>query len=208
MPLIFKGTLIQLVAVTALCLSACRSVDRPDLSSTRALLVSQGSAEADGLWESAKNALRDHGFRLDRVDRHAGVISSLPATSKQILEFWRSDVCSGADAWEATFNPIRRWVEIQFTANNSEDWAGMTVVVHKERYSSPDRQFNNTGAAYQVFGDRLPTTSGKVNHAATDNRWLNFGRDAAMEDHLARCIIARAGLPTAHPPEGVARADQ
>jgi len=64
-------------------------------------------------------------------------------------------------------------------------------VVHKERLSSPDRQFNSSGAAYQYFGDSLPSTTGLARISEKDDRWLDCGRDPAMEDYLLRAILKR-----------------
>ena len=118
----------------------------------------------------------------------------MPETSQHFFEFWRHDVETGHDSWEASLNPIRRWVEVAVTRGNDQTWAELSVVVHKERLSSPDRQFNSTGAAYQYFGDNLPSTTGLARVTAEDDRWLDVGRDPAMEDHLLRVILGGAGI--------------
>ena len=73
-------------------------------------------------------------------------------------------------------------------------WTQLEVAVHKQRFSSPDRQFNSTGAAYQYFGDSLPATTGEPRVTAADDRWLDLGRDPAMEDRLLQAILERAHL--------------
>ena len=64
-------------------------------------------------------------------------------------------------------------------------------MVHKERQSSPDRQFNNSGAAYKFFGESLPSTTGQSRVTAKEDHWLDCGRDPAMEDYLLRAILKR-----------------
>jgi len=64
--------------------------------------------------------------------------------------------------------------------------------------SSLDRQFNSTGAAYQFFGDSLPSTTGRYRVTESDDRWLDRGRDPAMEDRLIRDIAKRC--PENEPP--------
>ena len=122
----------------------------------------------------------------------------MPETSQHFFEFWRHDVETRRDSWEASLNPIRRWVEVTVARGNDETWAGLSVVVHKERLSSPDRQFNSTGAAYQYFGDNLPSTTGLARVTAEDDRWLDLGRDPAMEDYLLRIILGGAGIEASY----------
>lgn len=154
---------------------------------------------ADELWEASLETLRRHHFRLDRVDRLAGVITTLPITSQHFFELWRHDVDTREDFWEATFNPIRRWVTVDLTSVQGADWTQLALQVQKERMTSPDRQFNSTGAAYQYFGDRLPSTTGLVKVTAEQDRWVSIGRDAAMEEYFLKKILTRAGIePSSH----------
>lgn len=181
---------LLLVGVTIGCLGPRRS----DYQSSQAVSIADRSAEADRLWEAAQDTLRRHRFRLDRVDCRAGVITAMPETSQSLLEFWRHDVDSWPDLWEATLNPLRRRVEIAVTRGENRVWKELAVAVHKERLSSPDRQFNSTGAAYQYFGDTLPSTTGMVRVTPEHDVWLDEGRDAAMEEYLLAAILERAGL--------------
>jgi hypothetical protein len=149
--------------------------------------------EFDGVWESAQNVLRRHHFVLDRVDRRQGVITTQPATSQHFFEFWRRDVATTRDFFEATLNPIRRWVEVHVPVPEGGDSPGepkpLEVIVHRERLSCPDRQFNNTGAAFQFFADALPSTTGIERVTEEYDRWLDRGRDHAYEGYLQRAIL-------------------
>ena len=75
-------------------------------------------------------------------------------------------------------------------------WDSVNIVVHKERCSSPDRQFNSAGTVYQFFNDTLPVTTGVEPESGADERWLDLGRDGAMEERLLQAIVERAGLST------------
>lgn len=121
----------------------------------------------------------------------------MPEISQHFFEFWRHDVCTSHDFWEATLNPIRRWVEVTVTHGDDDSWKEVHVVVHKERLSSPDRQFNTTGAAYQYFGGKLPSTTGLIRVTKEYDRWLDLGRDYALEDYLLRRLLERAGMEAA-----------
>jgi len=133
------------------------------------------------------------GYRFDRVDRQAGVITTMPEISQQLFEFWRHDVDTSKDLWESAINPIRRLLAINMQSNQDEPGQmKLEVTVNKQRISSLDRQFNSTGAAYQYFGTELPATTGEPFVAATDEHWIDLGRDPAMEDYLLRQILKRA----------------
>ena len=172
----------------------CLGPRRNDYLSSRPMTVIDPFPQADRIWESAQDTLRHHRFRLDRVDRRAGIITTMPETSQSLVEFWRHDVDTWPDLWEATLNPIRRWVEVMVSRRDDSRWAELAVVVHKERLSSPDRQFNSTGAAYQYFGGNLPSTAGAVEVTPEEDVWLDLGRDPAMEECLLNAIIDSAGL--------------
>lgn len=183
------SVVLALIGLTAGCLGPRRD----DYRSSQPLTITDPSPEADQVWEAVQETLRRHRFQLDRVDRRARSITTMPLTSQHIFEFWRHDVDTGPDLWESTLNPIRRWVEVTVARADDKTWMELAVVVHKERLSSPDRQFNNTGAAYQYFSDSLPSTEGIIRVTAEDDMWLDQGRDPAMEDYLLRAIFERVG---------------
>ena len=170
----------------------CLGPQRSDYSSIRTL-DSLSSAD-DRVLLAIQDTLRRHDYRLDRVDLREGLVTTFPETSKHFFEFWRHDVETRHDFWEATLNPIRRWVEVRLSDDADAESQVLAVVVHKERLSAPDRQFNSTGAAYQFFGESLPSTTGLDRVTRADDRWLDVGRDPAMEDYLLRRILDRLAL--------------
>lgn len=181
--------LLLLPAVTG-----CLGPRRDDYQSSRGVAIADPSALADTVWEAAQDTLRRHRYRLDRIDRRAGVITTMPETSQTLFEFWRRDVDTWPDLLEATLNPLRRRAEVRVTRGDDGAWSEIAVVVHKERFSSPDRMFNSTGAAYQYFGSNLPSTTGIDQLTTEHDVWLGEGRDPAMEEHLLRAIFERSGL--------------
>ncbi len=183
------SVVLALIGLTAGCLGPRRD----DYRSSQPVSIADPSLEADQAWEAVQETLRRHRFQLDRVDRRAGRITTMPLTSQQLFEFWRHDVDTGPDLWESTLNPIRRWVEVTVARADDETWMELTVVVHKERLSSPDRQLNNAGTAYQYFGASLRSTDGINRVTAENDTWFDQGRDPAMEDYLLRAIFERVG---------------
>lgn len=188
------AALLPLVLGVGCAVSGCLGPRRSDYVSTHAMSVSDSSDEADRAWEAVQETLRRQGFLLDRVDRGAGIVTTFPVMSQHFFECWRHDVNTSPDFWESSLNPMRRWVEVRVARNEDETWREIAVNVHKERMSSPDRQFNSTGAVFQYFGDSLPSTTGKPRVTADDDLWLDRGRDPAMEEYLLRAILGRADV--------------
>lgn len=183
----------------ALAVAGCSHSRRTAAAEQKAADPGPAASDSDKVWKAALESVRRFGFQPDRVDRRAGVITTLPEGSKHLLEFWRRDVATAWDLFESTTNPIRRWVEITFPPGASEGAvadvsAAPKIVVYKQRLSAPDRQFNSSGAAYQFFGNSLPSTTGAVKVTAEDDRWLPFGEDAALAGRLQQQIARRAGL--------------
>jgi len=186
-----KTRLAFLVLAAATVVSTgCMAPRRATYTTTLTVAAGLESAEADRYWDAAQRVLRDNRLALDRVDRRAGKITTLPVISQNIFEFWRHDVDTREDLLEATINPIRRWAEVHVGQDAEGNWEGLTLIVHKERLSSPDRQFNSTAAAYRLFSATLPTTSGQTSTASSDERWLDMGRDDAMASYLLQKIVS------------------
>lgn len=186
-----RNDLAVMVPITSLLvtLPACHRAQPPSIDPPNPTVASLHEVDSDAVWVSIQETLRRRGFRLDRVDREAGVVTTMPETSQHYFELWRRDVATRADFWEATFNPIRRWVEVQLTPAGE-----VSVIVHKERLSSLDRQFNNTGSAYQYFANSLPATTGQERVLPEHDRWVKRGRDVAMEKFYLSEIMDRASM--------------
>ena len=160
---------------------------------------SQSQADPETLWAVAQDVLRAHGFLLERVDARGGRIATRPELTPHFFEFWRRDVVVGADAWESTLSPIRRRVEVTIDQADDggvppvdRDVLRVQVIVKKERFSSPDRQFNSSAAAYHFFSDTLPAvrTGGRIR--PEDSTWVPMGRDPAMEQRILDALLAEA----------------
>lgn len=182
---------VVLLAFTAL-LTGCRSCPTLVGGESTVRLSAHDAAADEALWGAVQDSLRDYRFKIDRVDPHEGVVTTLPETSKHYFEFWRKDAVTAYDVWESTINPIRRWVEVRVAREPDQAERVVAVTVHKERLSSPDRQFNNSTAAYRFFGDALPSTTGITRVTPEHDRWLAMGRDSALESRLVDQIVLRS----------------
>ena len=154
-------------------------------------------SQSDSGWQKLQAALRGQRLRLDRVDESSGVITTVPEVSQHWFEFWRKDVATFRDFLESSMNCIRRWVEVTAARGNDGSWDHFSVIVHMERLSAPDRQFKNSACVYQFFADSLPSTTGAPKVTQQDHRWIDMGRDSAMEEYLGHKIAARTGLSVA-----------
>ncbi|HNO80112.1 MAG TPA: hypothetical protein PKN33_18855 [Phycisphaerae bacterium] len=173
-------------------LVGCTPVQRDGDPMVRAFTVADQD-QLNDLLDTCEDVLRDQGFRIDRVDRRAGVVTTHPETSQHFFEVWRNDVATNYDFWEASLNTIRRSVEIQAAPDLAKGEASLTIKVKRERYSALDRQFNNSIAAFQFYGDTLPAVSTGEKVTRADDEWIEDGRDLALEELLINKITARAG---------------
>lgn len=172
--------------------AGCRSGQRAPYQSRGAIAVEMRSPAGEAVWEGMKDTLRRSRLTLDRVDRRGGVITTRPELSRHWFEFWRRDARTFHDKFESSVNPIRRWVEVHVEPADDDGGSTVEVAVHKQRLSSPDRMFNSSGAAYQFFGEALPSTTGAPRVSRADERWLDLGRDPALEDYLLQKFLALA----------------
>lgn len=205
--------------------TGCQAPQPGDYISSRPLSAAAWAEYGDAIWEESQNTLREHEFKIDRVDRRAGLITTRPEPSRHFFEFWRQELRTAYDVWEATINPLRRWIEVKVIPSEASGEVELAIVAHKERLSVPDRQFNSTGAAYQYFSGTLPAfrqirqlSEGEANQYAANSppaldplvdpalegaTWIDRGRDPALEEYLLRTILERAGLSfTPDTPEG------
>ncbi|MCC7293663.1 MAG: hypothetical protein IT449_16520 [Phycisphaerales bacterium] len=194
-----------LIAATGLC--GCHQPAAP-VSPTTVRVELPTAEDYDRLWSAARESLREDGYLAELVDRSQGRLSTRAVGSQHFFEFWRHDVETRYDWAEATLAPIRRRVDLTLPQpEESVTSTQLTLSVIKERLASPDRQFNESGALFQFFGYVLPSTTGQAQIRPEDDRWVEIGRDAAMEAYLLRRILARAAVsPVA--PQGEAPAPQ
>lgn len=127
---------IALSLFLASMLAGCAS-SRPDPSVTMA-----GDAYAAG-FDAAREALREAGFELDRVDAAAGTITSQPKASSGLATPWDTQQSGMMQEVSDLLNQQRRRVRITFTAAGSQTPPGpsgpveATVEVYVDRLQQP-----------------------------------------------------------------------
>lgn len=168
-----------------------RPVQTAEPLSQQVALVDE--AQFDALWESCQEVLRRHRFRLDRVDRRSGTITTFPETSQGFFEFWRHDVDTSYDLLESTLRTVRRLAVVQVDRDEPAGSGQVTVTIFRETFATPERQFNNSAATLRIFGATLPGVAGEPMLTRADDYWIADGRDANMENRLVERILRRAG---------------
>ncbi|RME41707.1 MAG: hypothetical protein D6788_00645, partial [Planctomycetota bacterium] len=175
--------------------TGCLGPRRDHYVTERSVSLAKDSPDADRLWEAALATLRRLHYRLDRVDRGRGIITTLPETSQHFFEVWRHDVDTAPDFWEATLNPIRRTIRVVLEEKGEGAWGTLRVEVTKQRLIGPDRPLNSTGSVYLLFGTDFASSKGRTRRSAEQETWIDAGRDPAMEAYVLRRILERAGMP-------------
>jgi hypothetical protein len=175
-------------ALAAISVSGCTSPSAA-VEQTSHTFLAPNDAHDDRLWQASQDVLREHYFRIDRLDRRAGIISTHPETAQHFFEFWRRDVNTPLDFCEASLRTLRRRAIVQLQATVDSPESVLTVTVLRELFSTPERQFDNSIAALRMFDNDLPgeRTGRPVSRA--DDYWISDGRDPAMEHHLLDRII-------------------
>lgn len=188
------GLLVGLVAA-----GGCHQPQAPVERTAQRYLVAD-EEQFDSLWEACQTVLRRNHFRLDRVDRRAGTITTFPVTSQQFFEFWRHDVDTAYDLARSSLSTERRRVTVQVNREEANPLECVVrVIVNKERLSAPERRFNNSAAVLRLYGSDLPGEGGQPRLTREEDYWIDQGRDGAMERWILGRIAERADYVQASP---------
>lgn len=146
-------------------------------------------------------------FEVERPPRSAERIDTVPLTSSHFTEFWRPDVRTHQDRVESALHTMQRTVTVYMrkavgspdeerspAAGASESPGGLAieVVVRKERLSMPTG-IDATGVSemYSVFSGRVKTLEDYEERYGVGTRWVDYGRDEALEQYVLKRILNR-----------------
>src|SRR5262245_24926379 len=128
------------------CLVGCQEPAQPSGPTlTRVTITSP--ERTDELWESVGDVLRRHFFELDRQDRQAGVMTTLPDTTASAIELWRPQPTDGYYWLESNIHATQRQATVKLTPSTQPGDYDLDVQVDRYRYSLPERQITNSAAA-------------------------------------------------------------
>lgn len=155
-------------------------------------VVSVRSPSYSDLMQECDHVLRQRFFQIDRLDYRIGLLESKPLVSKQLWEFWRSDVGSTQQALASSVDTYSRTVHWQVAADAGGGFAATPHVV-VERFTTPPRHVTTLIG----FRDSLtrPESQTGLSQSNLDkvpaNRWYAIGRDQALEVALAQDLLDR-----------------
>jgi len=164
------------------------------------------------VWDASRDVLRKYNFTLDRQDRRAGVITTLPMIGRQWFEFWRRDAAGSFSKTEGSIQTIYRAVRVRIMpAKAGERTFHPVVEVIAFRSDQQHLQVTSTSEAFNLYtlaGNDEEERSGfllnygqekdeKGRKVKSDKKKeyrdvTPLGRDTALEAKLTAAIRAQA----------------
>ena len=146
----------------------------------------------DELWEACADTARWRGFRIDRTDYRAGLLTTWPLASKQAFEPWKKDVVTISDLTETTLASMRRIIHFEIARLEDGTFECVPKVL-VERYSSSERRITSVTQYRESFA--IVTEQGsRARDKGFDLQftyWYTTGRDEVLEKALADGIRSR-----------------
>jgi hypothetical protein len=155
-------------------------------------------ADEDFAWEQILEVVRDYFSKVTREQRvrlsgetaMEGFIETAPQDGATWLEPHRRDSVGLFNRWESTFQTIRRRALVRVVP----DPGGylVEVIVEKELEHLPNPEQATAGAATFRNDGSLPSRRlEQVSHTRSSPRWIQLGRDPALEQRMLAEIHAR-----------------
>lgn len=191
-----RGILILAVGA-ALGAGACVRPAQP----TTPTAANVPDADLDAMWDATLSVLGRIEWRPDRQDRATGMIETVPATTKQIWEFWREDVADPYSQTLADLQTIQRKAIVRFRKVGEPKQWQVDVEVDVYRLQQPERQITSTSSGLEAFSSQLPTGEGQMLMRGSGNYLEPLGRDGAMEQKLLAMIMRQSNTYEYHPAE-------
>lgn len=145
------------------------------------------SSSYSDLMQECDHVLRQRFFQIDRADYRAGILESKPLVSKQLWEFWRSDVGSTQQTVASSVGTYTRTVRWQIT---QDEGGGFVAVPHVvvERFTTKPRHISAVVDSHTMLARSEPQTtlpqSSDLDKVPADS-WYAIGRDKDLEVALA-----------------------
>jgi len=147
----------------------------------------------DTAWDASLAVLRDYHFRVDRLDRREGVITTYPLTGASWFELHRRDAATDRDAMESTLQTIHRAAEVRL-CRSAGGYYFPRVRVRVSRAFRPRRQITNASEAYELFQLDSPTRRHRRPWlAAQPPQQVDLGEDEQLAANIQADIDQRLG---------------
>lgn len=156
-----------------------------------------GGTYADA-FEAAKDALREQGYKLARVDARAGLIESQPRASAGLATPWVFDESTIGEEVDGLMNAYRRRVVVRFDGGEDRDFdlreaqlpVRGEVVVEQERLQRPGRRVESSAIRRTSYWSEPAWRS-----AGMTRFYAPAPDDEGLAARLARDIERRLGRP-------------
>jgi len=146
---------------------------------------------------AARAVLRDMRFDLVFPPGKPGLVETEPMTGSSWFEFWREDTIGSYQTAESSLHTIRRRVTVAVTPASTG--SQVSVKVEKQRMSAPDSAPQHVSAAFNIYHAEDTDLLRQDEMAPTTYRWIDTGRDDALEQRILEHIQLRFA-PGAHRP--------
>ena len=148
-------------------------------------------------WDQISDVVDDY-FKIAREQRvrrtgdawTEGRIETAPLTGATVLEPWRKDSVGSFNRWESTFQSIRRRATVRVIPDPNGYLVEVIVLKELEDLAKPEKA--TAGPAAFNSDQQLP--SHRLEEYArthTSPRWIQLGRDPALEQRMLEDIHAR-----------------
>jgi len=177
--------------LAAILVAGCQAPAQPT-GPTRTTMTADSPEQLDRVWTAAEDTLLAHYFEIDRKDRQAGILTTVPTTSANWFELWQPQP-EPAYYWaESNTHTIQRQVTIRITPAGGDAYE-IDVQVDRYRYSLEERQVDNAAAVMRLYSSEAPTLTGRQKTTRESSRWIRLGRDELMERTIGEEILRRCG---------------
>lgn len=155
-------------------------------------IVEVRSGDYERLFEHTQQVLRQRRFAIDRRDYRNGVITTLPLVSKQVWEFWRSDVVDTGGLTASSLATHRRSVRWEIRPDHRSGFVATPKVVI-ERFTAPAHRITSVTRYQSTLSQAETHTALTPQNLRTlgEGHWYAIGRDADLERALADDLTHR-----------------
>jgi len=169
--------------------------------------ASMPETQRRAVWEASRDVLRRYGFRLDRQDFRAGVLTTHPMVGKHFFEFWRKDAVGPYELAESSIQKIYRQVTVRLEP--TQPGAETVEPIVEVRVSRSDRkrpEVTSTSEAFDLF--RIPAGEEPLPEELADRQAAGLEEQADRADEGIVPLGGQAGLAEKLAAEIIAAARQ
>jgi hypothetical protein len=139
----------------------------------------------------ARRVLAEMRFDVVYPSARPGLLATGPLTGDSWFEFWRDDTVGSHQVAESSIHTVRRSVSLQVTPKGQ----GSEVLVRakKERLSAPGVAPEQVSGSFSLYNPRDSDLQRQDELAETKYKWIDMGRDEALEQRILGRIQAALG---------------